>query len=485
MSTQINFNSPKNLLWSETSQGKIFALFCIVATCLLYNSWLITGHLFFYFDDWNWLELAQFSPWSTYFHVLPDMIYNDRPVGGLFIKIIYQIFFLNHTAFSISFLALHTINCIFLYAIGSRYISRVGALLAAMLAATWLSSLTSLTWSAAVFDVLGATLCLAAIFVRQLSVKRNGSFALDVLGALIFALSIRTKEFSLGNIAVILLINLLADRQKFRDAVRQLAPYLVVFIVYFIRYAYLEAHKPLDSANPYSLNLNPISIAGNFQFYLSTLFYSNLFGQLWTISITALILTGLAFSTKKSINLFLIGLFGFAAMLGPTLLLPKHRDELYLYAPHFFMALAIGATYSRNRISKITAIAVCIAIFAMPVLAGRYHDIVNYYETLALKNTTQLSSAQRALGPVEKGTRVFITGTTPVFNPFSYGPGSSLRVVYRDSTISVVESPSVDTMKNAFCNSREPKRALQFNDQTGIDITSEMLSFCDNQTKEK
>lgn len=462
----------------QAASRNALAYVCILLFCLLYNKWLISGNLYFYFDDWGWLRRAEFSSWASYLQVLPNMIYNDRPFGGAFIKAMYTLFGLNHQVFSSVFLLLHVINCSLLYAIASRYISRFGSLLAAILSATWLSSMTGLTWTAAVFDILGATLCLATIYVRQLSVERRGSLALDIVGAILFAVSIRTKEFALGNISLIIIVDLLANRQKPRDVLKQLIPYLFVFVVYFIRYAYLQTHKPLDSSNLYSLDFSPLSISSNLWFYISLLFYFNLFGKIWIFFVVACIATAAITSTRASLKIALIGLFGFAAMLGPTLLIPKHRDELYLYTPHFYMALSIGAIYSNRFISKAITAIVSTGIFAAPLAFGRYENILNYYESMGTANIRQMTSAQLVLGKIEPGSRIFLAGATPIFNPFSYGHGDSLRVIYRDKSISAVEGASVAQLEPVFCASPEPKRFLEFHDQLATDLTAKLRSRC-------
>jgi hypothetical protein len=60
-------------------------------------------------------------PWREYLAVFPVQLYNDRPVGGAFIKALYQIFGLNHFAFQLVLLDLHAINCVLIYRIANRY----------------------------------------------------------------------------------------------------------------------------------------------------------------------------------------------------------------------------------------------------------------------------------------------------------------------------------------------------------------------------
>lgn len=462
---------------TNTLQG-VSCVVAIILVSFFYNRWLIGQELYFYFDDWNWLEHALSWPWQTYLKIFPSMIYNDRPVGGALIKLMYRLFGLDHQAYAALFLGLHTLNCMLVYAIGSRFMPRAGALLSALLAATWLSSQTSLTWSAAIFDVLGATLCLLTLLVRQISAQRGGLLLLDLCGAILLALSIRTKEFALANIALLFVLSVFLEHQKPRLALKQLTPYLVVFLVYLVCYGYLQTHKPLDSANPYSLDFNPLSILGNLWFYASTLLYLNLFSIWWALALAVLTLLSVFTLSRKQWLIVGFSVLGFAAMLGPTLLIPKHRDELYLYAPHFFLAIGIGAIYSKRHFGKALSVLFCVLIFAIPLAAGRYLDIVTYYSTLGSTNQKQLQSAQAALGQVERGTTVFVSGAKPIFNPISYGPGASLRVVYQDMSIKAVEGETPDALQARFCATKQPKRFIDFKDESVTDITAQLTAKC-------
>jgi hypothetical protein len=441
----------------------------------------MNSHQFFYADDWGWLRLGQFISWDYYLHLLPVSIYNDRPVGGLIIKALYQIFSLNHTAFGTFCVLMHAINCILLYFIASQYIPRASSFLVSVLAATWLSSLSALTWTAAIFDLLGATLCITTVWLRQMSVRRGGLLALDIVGALCFVLAIRTKEFALGTIALLFLINIIADRQKIGTAFKQLVPYFIVFVVFSARYAYLQAHRPIESTNLYSLDFSPASIFLNLGFYFSSLFYKPIVGEVGIACVVVLFALAALHSTRAAVGIAVIGLCGFAIMLGPTLLIPKHRDELYLYAPHFFMALAIGATYSHSKASKFLALALTVTIVLTPLASGRRNDVINFYETQGDANIAQLASAKEQLGALGKHTTVFITGMTPIFNPFLYGPGDSLRVVYKDQTLATVLGDSQDQLKPKFCEERGPKRFLVFHNHVAEDVSARVLTSCAQQ----
>src|SRR5207248_10040837 len=111
-----------------------------------------------YADDWQWLWRAQFFPWAQNYSILPAIAYNDRPVGAILITLMYVTCGLDHHCFQVILLLIHAANSILLYAIATRYTARLPALLASLLAATWFSTLIAVGWTAAIFDLFGATL---------------------------------------------------------------------------------------------------------------------------------------------------------------------------------------------------------------------------------------------------------------------------------------------------------------------------------------
>ncbi len=264
-------NAPKrrNLLSATV------AIVVIVATTFIYNRWLLDARTFFYADDWPMLWYGESVPWEfNRFPLLPTMVYNDRPVGIAFVMLLYQTFGLNHRAFHVVLLCLHAINCVLLYAIAARYTTRGGALLAALLASVWFSANLAAAWTAAIFDLLGATLCLAAVLLRQLAIKSGHRIRYDIAGAACYLLAIRTKEFALGLVALLFIMNVLVERQSIRATIRQLLPYLIVFAIYAVRYALIMATGVPPSDSPYHLDLSLSGVAASVGFYVKSLFYA-------------------------------------------------------------------------------------------------------------------------------------------------------------------------------------------------------------------
>ncbi|MEC5216784.1 putative flippase GtrA [Actimicrobium sp. GrIS 1.19] len=453
----------------------LLAIVMIVICAVSYSWWLLDPRHFFLADDWNWLSRAHFWTLETYFNVLPILIYNDRPVGGLFIMAMYQIFSLNYVAIHASLLVLHLLNCILLFAIAMRYMPMRSALLGAILAATWFSTIGAIGWAAAIFDVLGATLCLAVLFFRQLALKRSNIW-LDVVGVLCYVLAIRTKEFALGMIALLFVMGIVAERQKVKDATRQLAPYGIVFLVYLVAYARLYTMAKIDGA--YSLNLSPISILSTLWYYFGEALYHHAVGNEVFGGIVFALVIGTGFAYKEGWRPIVFGLLGFAILLGPTLLLTAHLDTLYLYAPHFLLALAIGAMVGRQRVSTISAVSIAAVLLAAPFYTNFRTNIVNFVLSKGEVAHAQVVAAQMLLAPIQHGETVFISGVEPWANPFSFNEGNSIRLIFLDDSIIVKTDKPESELIPEFCKTAGPKKFLRFDGGSGKDVTATLTSNC-------
>src|SRR5438874_6676856 len=162
--------------------------------------WSLNPDNYFYADDWNWLNYAANSPIREWLHALPTYVYNDRPVGALFIRALYNLFGLNQVAFHAAYLALHLLNVVLAFFLGRILLkSDKAAFCSVLLFGCWGSALQAPMWVAAIFDLACCTFTLSAI-LAHLAGKSPW------LTALFFIAAIRTKEF-----AIMIPLLLLAD----------------------------------------------------------------------------------------------------------------------------------------------------------------------------------------------------------------------------------------------------------------------------------
>ncbi len=448
-----------------------------IGIALYVNYHEIIARNFFFADDWAWLYFAEFRSYSDLFSLLPRQIYNDRPVGAIFIKFIYDTFGLNYEAFLFFQIFLHGVNSILLYIFAKKYIGNVGSLIAAGVSAAWVSANAAAYWTGAMFDLLGATLCLLSLLFWQLSRRSKFKLLYVCAGAAMYFLAVRSKEFAIGLPLLIFIINTLLDRRSRGEAVKDLGPYLVVMLVLGSRYIYLLVGSGLvgDSKNIYGLDYS--SILGNSWVYFSKLFYSDAFG--WIPSVVALSIMLIASLTSFEYRrMFFVCMCGFLMLLGPTLLLSNHLDALYLYAPHYFIAFSIGALCVLGWHGKLLSFAAGAILVIAPINSLWYANVSNFNDSKSSKNLHQYNSLFRVIGHFEAGSRVYIYGLEPYFNPFSYGPGNSLKIRMRDPSLSVRIEEEKEVLIAEFCSDAIPKYFISYEGFVAKDQTSTIKDYC-------
>lgn len=441
-------------------------------------------NLFFFADDWAWLHRAAFNTFGELFSLIPDQIYNDRPVGAVMIKFMYGMFGLEWRNFQIFQIGIHSLNCVLVFLIARPHMSRPGAALAGILAATWIASNTAVFWTAAIFDLFGATLCLLAVLFRQLAQARNNDWRIDILGVATYFLAIRTKEFAIGLVVVMLLMSVLLGRRRILASLKALWPYLIVMALLAGRYVYLFASRPSSpagSSNPYTLH--PLDLFNNLAVYVGDVFYMDVFGFYGVVAICVAILLGSVVSNAGGWRVVAVGFAGFAILLGPTLLLSNHLDPLYLYAPHFFLAIAIGGLAGRGIPATMIALVTSVVLVVVPPGSNWNKNITNFTLAKGQIMREQFQSFRSLLSGIPGGSTIFISGVEPYFNPFSYGPGYSIKILANDKTINAVLEKPEDQLIAEFCAAKDPKVFVAFKDSAAADTTSTVLSECQGAAK--
>jgi len=456
----------------------------IIVLVALINLKFAYSYQFFVGDDWDWLYTAQFSTVSQIFTILPGAVYNDRPVGALVVKLIYSLVGLDSDAFYIFQLGIHIFNCLLLFWIAKKYISAGGAALAAVLAGTWVVANDAVFWTAAVFDLVGATACLLSIFLWQLGIRQN-RWAWIALGALVYLLSIRTKEFAISLPIIILAISWLLEKQSLRVSIARLWPYWLVMGVMGAWYGVLMQKSAIvGNSDAYGLHFS--GIFENLNYYLGTLFYENLWNpqrRLWNALHGLMILVAAilwVFALVRSAHyrkVFIVSAIGFLGLLGPTLLLKNHLGQLYLYAPHFFLALAIGALYSLGLVYRIAIPALSIALVAFPLSSQWFHDKRDYYVSHTLQTREQFELFQQHLPQIAPGSQIFIANLAQ-WNPFDYQSGKPLMVMTRDASLHLQVDPNAAQLVSRFCKASAPKIYIRMQGNQSLDETVSIKAQC-------
>jgi hypothetical protein len=450
----------------------------LVAYIVISNLAGIHVRHFFYADDWAWLYYSEFRTYRQLFSIVPCQIYNDRPMGAVAIKALYGLLGLNSKCFLYFQLFLHVANCVLLYFISRRYIGKLPALVAGALAGSWISANNAVFWTAAIFDLLGATLCLLSLLLWQIAQVKKPAVIFSIAGAAIYFLAIRTKEYSIGLPALLFIMGIALENRRTSQAIRLLLPYLSVMLLCGSRYLYLLFSGPSllgATDNPYGLHLS--GMFANLLFYLSNAFYFELFGDVaFVLAFLAFALAGVRSGWFGRI--FLVSFSWFALMLGPTLLLVLHRDPLYLYTPHFFLALAVAALLNLGRYWRIFAAMFSLLLVGIPPSSRWCRNINMFYEVKSSMSRDQFSSFLKVTGEIARGSTIFVAGVEPYFNPFSYGPGYSVMIEKKDSSLKFVVEKPPDELKKEFCESKFPKRFVTFYGREARDETQLVSDSC-------
>ncbi|MFY2842303.1 hypothetical protein ACOTJF_11460 [Achromobacter ruhlandii] len=450
----------------------------IILAALWSCYWVLDARNFFRADDWGWLGFSAFKDIGDFLNVLPTRIYNDRPVGALFIRGMHHLVGLNYPGFQASLVLLHVANNVMLYLVACRYMPKKGAFVAAALSATWFVALNAVGWVAAIFDLLGATLCLIALLLRQQALRRGGDWRWNVAGALVYLMALRTKEYAIGLIAVLFLMELMCERRRVRQILVGLAPYISIFVIYMASYIWIYLQMPIPETDPYRPHFSVVDIAVNLWSYMTSMFYPDIVGRTTAAAavVGMVITTALASLRRNGTSAW--GLASFAILLGPTLLLTNHPDNLYLYAPHFFMALTLGAGFAAGRFSQLISLAVAIFVVLTPVISGQRNGVINFTLQKTEMIQAQYQFSMKHLFGAEDGTTIVVSGVEPYFNLFSYGPGDALNIAVGRKKFKVIVERPIRDLDDAFCQSPFPKRYFNFDGVTGTDITEEKVEAC-------
>lgn len=369
--------------------------------------------------------------------------------------------------------------CILLYLVSKKYIGGVGALIAGVLAGTWTATNNAVFWTAAVFDVLSALFCLASIWIWQLGWNRKYPLIYFIGGAFVYFLAIRTKEFAIGLPVILFLISLMLEKRSLAETVSSLLPYWLVMAVLgaaYLHLFHLGVSLTEPGSNPYAFHFS--SIANTLIFYFSRTFYVQQLGVLGPMLAAGMLLTAAVWNPGVG-RLVIVGLGGFLVLLGPTLLLGAHQDALYLYAPHFFLAFAIGSLFTLPFFWKCVVLAASgVLIIAPPTVLG-FSYLTNLFSMKTADYSEQFHSFLRAIGNVQRGSTIFIAGLENYMNPFSYGPGNSVKVAMKERSLKFVIEKPREVLLKEYCATGSPKYFIAFHGNAARNETALASRSCD------
>jgi hypothetical protein len=300
--------------------------------------------------------------------LIPAHMYNDRPVGQIFIKLVHDLFGYNYQLQHLIIFLVHCINGVLLYFLILTIKKKadrlcLSSMLIVMLFLAWPKLNIPAEWISAIFDLLGLSLSLLYLLVHFSQwgvIQKKLSL---ILRLIILIMMSRTKESTLMiplAAAAFDWFNLFLAQNKWRAIfqsvmIKNIVP--VCFSVVYIAYLkYLQTLNPMGFVapdHPYLSSLSPIVLLKNI-FKYCYLFFNlndwatsyrgyNLVG-LGILFIVLALFVGMIFILTKDRQrywgLFVISLFILTLL--PVLPLVNMQHKLYLYIPAIFIFIGLA-----------------------------------------------------------------------------------------------------------------------------------------------
>lgn len=144
-----------------------------------------------------------------------------------------------------------------------------------------------------------------------------------------------------------------------------------------------------------------------------------------------------AWRSAQARRVIAVGFAGFVILLGPTLLLSAHLEVLYLYAPHFFVALAVAALLTVPGVCRLGGVAFAAALIVLPAQSKWNKTIMEFNDVKSSMIRDQFEAFDKLSAQLPRGSSVFVAGLEPYHNPFAYGqamPSGSAITMHRCSS---------------------------------------------------
>jgi hypothetical protein len=415
---------PKSLMIKRLGRFKwagllALMLVAIAGAGLAANSWILSPNNFFINDDYDWLHIAAFSNYQSMFHLLPAQAYNDRPVGAMFIKLLYDLFGTSSRLHHGVLMGVHLVNGLLVFWLGWKLLAQKRVAQAKLIAfcaglwfAAWPEALFLIGWDAGIFDLLGCTLFLMFMLVHISSRGSSRRWLWGSVMAVLLLLSLRTKEMAV-TLPVLALVTELWLRGSYsraaaKDALVRLAlPFGVLAVYLGAIAARFGSHEAgFGEGSPYFVSLNPLQLLGSVPKYLDL--YFNPFNPAYDVSggrfealtialivLVAIIALHLLSRRQGSPDalpfMFLLGVMS----LGPVLPLVNSVQRLYLYFPSAFLAIGVAIAAVRltgwlagrwPTVASATAVGLVVILPWLALETGANQLFRSYYLRAALKN---------------------------------------------------------------------------------------------------
>ncbi len=467
------FNRPFSSTYFLNRLRNSTPILCVLTLVTILNSGSISPNNYFFADDWGWFYRSIFSDFSN-FPIFPTQLYNDRPVGEIVLRLLFTLFDFNYLSIHYIIFSIHLLNVYMIYKIISTYQRKEISLFVCLLFGIWYPSNFAIGWIAAIFDLICSTFILGSIYAFMKYVEKSEKKYL-LFALMLQILAIRSKEFGILTPLFIFGFLMLNNRYKLFKFYREVIIIFSTSILYGSIYLYLLLNDKASSTDSYSTALDWEAIVGNLRNYYSILFFRD-----ETISLILLLPIFVTYLLNRKLRLLqngLIYIFLFLVSLGPVLILPNQFSEIYLYFPHLFAILAFcdHLNFVRKRVAL--PLVLCIAVILLHPLIQAHNSRLVDYEKFAMTRD-QFKEFEKVENNNKPARKYFIDGVTPYLNPYSYGPGSSIRLLHRDPSIKIFVELPYKTLLEEFCKDPISSRFYRHTNGSLFDVTQRIKTAC-------
>ena len=374
----------------------------------------------------------------------PQWIYNDRPVGFLFDRVLFAHYGFNYTAQVGWFLAVHFAVAALAFFLFRRLGVSVELSIAGVAVFGSLSTTAqTATYLGAAFDVF----CTFFLLAATLSLLRKGWQGVAA-STLLFFLALRSKEFAICAPVMFTLFLLCTAEQpfswrRFLTTVRnRLWPQYLLAAVFAARYASFipRMRASIGAGDSYHMDLSPLKALDSLSYYTALIFaQEGSLGPGWKHLPLFALGAILCYSLIRRRAALFFSLSCYVLTLLPVCLLPNIRAPLYVYGPQIFLIAAICLVIEEiagvfKRESRRWVFVTCVALVLLT--SATLFRRGAYFLNRAAFNTTIRTTAWRtagyaipALSHIGHGAHVYLNHGQETPWLFTAGPCRFLSLI--------------------------------------------------------
>ncbi|MDE7274143.1 MAG: hypothetical protein K2N95_13955 [Lachnospiraceae bacterium] len=424
--------------------------------------WVVSVENSFSFDDVAWLQIVSTSSYGELFSFFPHSTYLDRPVGVMFLKLLYETFRLDYSRHHTVLVIIHLANVFLAFLMGKSILRRKwkneeentrGGVIAAGFFGIWSRSHMAIWWDAAIFDLLGTMWSFLSVFFYfryRNNVKYKRTNLLFLL--LFYYLAIRTKEMFLILPVLFALFEtwemfLEKKRKSFTIGTKMSTVVLALFLGMLFYFKFSENGGVTNDINSvYYQSFHPVKLVQSLLKYCMLCFDLQNGGWIYyAVSVSGLIGTivlggGCIISIviaviRKNVD-FLLCYLAIGVSISTVLPMINRAHVLYLYFPAIFVGLLFAVVVVKLNLHDI----ILVIILGLFLLTAQASGNVRTREDW-LANAKYEKRAWDDIGKIAApmpGTTIYIKDLgDKEYTPFFYGDGAVCKLLYDDASLKI------------------------------------------------